>query len=414
VQLRRTRLALAAVALAAGCAGPPPADYRERIDSAKRGLADDPAIQARAAEVEAAMAREEGEELIDEIQLRLRGAYLDEGRFRVTTRIPIANPAELRTRKQVLRADTEVAVARLEEASLERRAELCFPSVDFLVYQRRLPIYDAYATRQEALLAWSEDWRIAGTIDELEAARFEIDNRIKLVTREPTRPPQVEVAMAVLPEVEARSGQLVREPQMLRETIRSYHPSAAVRRATAERYRALSERASIQARPWLSFVDLAYEYESNNGGQNGGGAQLAFDLPFGARERAAAGRYEALVRGEQSEEQRLVEERVLRSRAALDELADFEARAGQWAELEVLAGTAERIADRWWQDRLARPSEVADLLDKAFTARTAVLDARERAALAGCTLLTATGVPPERWPRRGEPAKAPAPPGGGG
>jgi hypothetical protein len=261
-------------------------------------------------------------------------------------------------------------------------------------------IYDAYAARQTALLEWSEDWRIAGTIDELAAARFEIASRIKLATREPTRPPQVEVVMPVLPEIGARPTSLVRAPPRLRETVRSHHPSAAVRRATAERYRALSDRASSQARPWLKFVDVSYQHESGAGGDHGGGGRLAFEIPLGARERASAGRYRALVRQEQSEEQRLVEEQVRRSLDALGELADFEARTEQWKELQALARAAEQIADRWWRDRLARPSQVAALLDQAFAARSAVLDARERAAIAGCTLLAMTGVPPENWPRQ--------------
>jgi hypothetical protein len=91
---------------------------------------------------------------------------------------------------------------------------------------------------------------------------------------------------------------------------------------------------------------------------------------------------------------------VRRSLEALGELADFEARAVQWEELQALADAAEQVADRWWRDRLARPSQVAALLDQAFAARSAVLDARERAAIAGCTLLAMTGVPPEDWPRQ--------------
>ena len=147
-------------------------------------------------------------------------------------------------------------------------------------------------------------------------------------------------------------------------------------------------------------MDVSYQYESGSGGDHGVGGRLAFEVPFGARERASAGRYRALVRQEQSEEQHLVEEQVRRSLEALGELADFEARAEQWQELQALAGAAERIADRWWRDRLARPSQVAALLDEAFAARSAVLDARERAAVAGCTLLAMTGVPPESWPRQ--------------
>jgi hypothetical protein len=394
-------LALAALALVPGCAGPPAPDYGPRIEAARRGLSDDPAIQARAAEVEAAQAREQGEALVDGVELRVGDEYVDsEHRVRVAARIPVQNPAELRTRREVLRAETEVAVARLEETSLERRAELCFPSVDVLVYRARESIYDVYAMRQKALLEWSEDWRRAGTLDELSAARFEIESRLKLATREPPRAPQVEGVLPVLPEVGSRPTGLVRTLPLLRETVRSHHPSAALRRATAERYQALSALADSQAKPWLKFVEASYRYESGAGGDHGGGGRLAFEIPFGIQEQASAGHYRALVRQEQSEEQRLVDEQVRRSLGALEELSDFEARAAQWQELKWLAEAAEQIADRWWQGRLARPSQVAALLDQSFAARSAVLEARERAAIAGCTLLAMTGVPPESWPRQ--------------
>jgi len=395
--------ALAAWLGVASCAGAPALDYGPRIEAAKRGLGEDPAIQARAAEVEAAQAREQGEGLIDEVELRVGGEYdAPEQRLRVLARIPVKRPAELRTQREVLRAGTEVAVARLEEASLERRAELCFPSVEVLVHGVRVSIYEAYARREQALLEWNEEGRSAGTIDELAAARFEIESRIKLATREPLGPPPVEVVLPGLPEIGARPRGLVRAVSLLRETVRRHHPSAAVRRALAERYRALSDQAESQGKPWLKFVDVSYQHESGGGGGHGGGGQLAFEIPLGARERASAERYRALVRQEQSEEQRLVEEQVRRSLEALGELADFEARAAQWEELEGLAGAAdaEQIADRWWQGRLARPPQVAALLDQSFAARSAVLEARERAALAGCTLLAMTGIPPESWPRQ--------------
>jgi hypothetical protein len=354
-----------AASLAASCAGPPEVDYQPRIEEAKQGLADDPAIQAREAEVEAALAHEQGEAVVDEIEIRVGEEFVNEHRVRVSARIPVKSPGELRTRQEVLRANTEVAVARLEQASLE----------------------------------WSGEWQRSGVIDELSATRFELERRLKLATREPVRPPQVEVVIPVLPEIEARPLRLVRALPLLRETVRSHHPSVTVRRATAERYRALSNRANSQAKPWLKFVDVSYEHESGGGGANGGGARLAFELPLGARERASAGRYQALVRREQSEEQLLVDEQVQSGLQALGELADFESRTEQWQELQQLAGDAEGIAERWWRDRLARPSQVASLLDEAFAARVAVLEARERAAIAGCTLLAMTGVPPEEWPR---------------
>lgn len=382
-----------------GCGGPPSVDFGPRIEQATRGLDGDPTIQAREAAVEAALAREEGEVLIDEIQLRVGDEYDDEHRIRVAARLPVNRPNEVRAEREVRRAETEVAVAQLEEASLERRAELCFPSVDLLAYRERVSIYAAYAERREALLDWSKEWRRSGVIDELSAARFELDSRLKAATREPQRVPRVEVVMPVLPDVGSSPGVLVQALPMLRETVKEHHPSVAVRRAMAERYRALVDREDSQRTPRLRFLEVAYERQTGRGGSDGVGGRVAVDIPFGARERANANRYEALVRQEQGEERRLVEERVGASLEALTQLSEFEARAHRWSELESLAGAAERLADRWWQERLARPAQVAALLDGAFTARSAVLEARERAGIAGCTLLAATGVPPEHWPR---------------
>ena len=236
-----------------------------------------------------------------------------------------------------------------------------------------------------ALLEWSEEWRRSGVIDELSAARFEIDSRLKFAIREPSRPPQVEAVMAVLPQIGTGASPLDRRPALLRETVRDHHPSVAVRRATAERYRALVEREDTQRQPRLRFIEVGYEHQTGRSGrsaQNGVGGRISVEVPFGARERANAGYYQALTRQEQSEERRLVEEQVSRGLEALGVLAEFESRAERWAELEALAGAAERLADRWWRDRLARPAQVASLLDGAFAARDAILDARERAGIA--------------------------------
>jgi len=375
-------------------------DYQPRIDEARQGLGEDPAIQARAAEVEAAVAREKGEALVDEIELRLGDDYDDEHRIRLTARLPLNRPAEVRASKEVRRADTEVAVARLEETSLERRAELCFPSVDTLVERERRSIYNAYMGRQEALLAQSEEWRLSGVIDELSAAHFELETRIKLATRQPASALQVDPVVAELPPVASHTLLLVRDPTLLGEMVREHHPSVAVRQAAAERFQALSLREDIQRRPRLRFVEVSYRHDTGGRGSNGVGGRLAVEVPFGMRERANADRYQALMRMEQSEERRLVEEQVSQSLEALSILSEFESQTDRWAELQVLAVSAEHLADRWWMDRLAGPSQVAGLLDEAYAARSAVLDARERAGIAGCTLLAMTGVPPERWPRR--------------
>ena len=88
-----------------------------------------------------------------------------------------------------------------------------------------------------------------------------------------------------------------------------------------------------------------------------------------------------------------------RSLIALREIDHFEARTKRWKELLTLAQQAETLAGRWRTEGLARPDDVADLVDRAYVARIAVVDAREVAGLASCSLLAMTGVALEDWPR---------------
>ena len=95
----------------------------------------------------------------------------------------------------------------------------------------------------------------------------------------------------------------------------------------------------------------------------------------------------------------IVDDQIALGLRALNDVHDFESRADEWRELEQLALSAEQIVDRWRDARLAKPSSVVSLLDNAYDARIAVLEARELAASAQCTLLAMTGVRLELWPR---------------
>lgn len=364
---------------------------------AQQHVEDDPTVQARVEAVEAARAREERPRLLDEVEVRVGDSYVDEHRLRVTARLPLNRPSEMRAEKDVLRAETNMAISRLEETSLERRAELCFPSIEGRAAEARLALFTDFAARQRELLEWNSDWRGSGMINELAGAHFELESRIKLAAWEPTPVEVPAESPFVLPAIGARPGVLVRTAELVRETVRNHHPSVALRRATAERYRALAERARARNQPWLKFVDLRYEYRSDQN-DSGVGGQLGFEIPLGGQ-TANASRYEALIRESRGEADGLVEQQIARSLQALGEVHEFESRSDRWQQLLQLADDAEEIADRWWRGRLAKPSQVAALLDEAFAARSAVVEARERAGSAYCTLLAMTGVPIETWPR---------------
>ena len=396
----RCRILACVFAVACAAPSPPPALHEARIERAGAGLEDDPTLQAHRAAVEAARANEQRPKLVDAVELRVGDDYLEGGhQVRALARVKVRHPVELGAERDVLRAETEIEVARLEEASLERRVELCYPSVEALVREQQQSIYSSYAERQNVLLDWNDDWRTSGVVDELSGARFELDTRTKLATRRP--PPVVDDRRIPvrLPGIGAGPGELVRSPGHLRATVRKHHPSIALLEATSEHYRRLVERSRARRLPGLRFVDVSYEHRSD-GSRNGVGGQVAFDVPFGGRARADIGRFEALERQQSSEANALVGDQIQLSLQALNDVHDFESRAEEWRELEALAVSAEQVADRWWKNRLAKPSQVAALLDNAYAARIAVLEARERAASAQCTLLAMTGVSLDAWARK--------------
>lgn len=377
----------------------PGGDHEQRIEQALEELGFDPIVQAHRAAVEAAQANEERPTLVDRVELRAAEDYLDgDHQLRALARVKVRHPTELQADRNVLRAQTEIEVARLEQATLERRVELCFPAVDALVRLQEHKIFTDYALRQQILMDWNETWRKSGVVDELSGARFELDSRVKLATRQP--PPVLEhVRIGLqLPELGASTGRLIRSTEHLRVTVQRHHPSAGLQRATEERYRRLVERSRARRLPGLRFVDVSYEHRSKSS-RNGVGGQVAFEIPFGDQADAEVARFDALLRKQRFEGTARVENQIALSLRALNDVSDFESRSEQWRELERLATGAEEVADRWWKSRLAKPSQVAALLDEAYAARIAVLEARERAANARCTLLAMTGVSLDAWPR---------------
>ena len=388
--------------MAFACASPPPPVDEElstRIEQAERGLEDDPRMRARRAAIEASRARERDRAVVEGVEVRVGDNYVNEHHIRVMARIPLKRPAELAAQRRVYRAETEMAVARLEETSLERRAELCFPSVEALAHEERMLIYRDYAERHRELIAWNSERQSSGLVSEIDATRFDLESRIKLTTQEPLALVAPPVIVSALPEVDAGQGRLSTDEAQLREILSSHAPSVSLRRANADRYRALMERARIRTQPWIKFVDVTYDHDTTTPARNGGGGKVAFEIPLGGKSYADVGRYAALAREQNDEAEGQIEERMEESLRALNEINQFELRRDRWLELSGLADLAEDVAQRWWEQRLASPEKVAELFDEAFAARRAVVDMRERAGLAGCTILVVTGVPVEAWPR---------------
>lgn len=397
-------IAAAAAWLTAGCAHAPAPDYGARIERAQGELAEDPRVAARRAEVQAAIERERAETAIDDFQIRLGDTHRPDSenghdhRVRLRTRIPIPLPGELDTRRSVRRAEIEAALSRLEESMLARSAELCLRDAEASELRALHEIHGNYTERYARLLERNEELRRAGRISEPAATRFEIESRIKLATRAPRSALPSAREPAPLPDLTAPRRRLVTRAEVVGQIVSEHHPGAAQRRAMSARYGALSERARHRGRPWPAFVDLDYEAAADSESREVG-AQVAFRIPVGASTSAQAARYRSLERGELRDAEADLAQRVHLARIALYEIDDLERNAERWRELLALAGQAESEAERWWRAQLVSPAQVGALLDQAHAARSSVVGARERAAVAQCTILAATGVELPDWPR---------------
>jgi hypothetical protein len=391
--------ALASTLALLACAGPPSPAYQARIEQAAAGREDDAAIAARIEEVQAAIARERSESAIDAFELRLRQQRSDESedRTRVLTRVPIPSPGEVRARRAARRAETEASIARLEAAVLARGAEGCLLDVEHAAHAEITALYAAYAEQLRQLLAWNRQLFASGVINDARATGLEIELRVDLARRMPGPPPPGRPGEGWLPDISSARPPLLREGSHLRELVRDRHPSVAETSADSRRYEALSQRAASRKHGWFEFVDVDYEQRDQD--DHSVGAQLAFRVPVSSAARHDTERFRSLLRTREREGASLVEEGVQAGRRALDRIDRFEANAARWRELLELAGRADGLAEQRRARGVERPVDLANLLERAFQARSAVLEARVEAGQAACQLLAATGVPLGDWPR---------------
>ena len=219
---REATAVFAALVLAlAACASPIPPELEDRIRRAEAEQPDDPAIQARLAEVEAALERERGVAPIDDIEFRVGGRWDGDQRVRLLSRIPVPDPRRLRSQRAARRADTETAVARLEETVLERSSEECFWGVLSGLHRERLRLYEPYAERQNRLLDWSEEGRRSGARNEWSALRFSIERKVRLAERIPEPPATGLDPPADLPAIGESRAPLRSDPALIEQI---FHP----------------------------------------------------------------------------------------------------------------------------------------------------------------------------------------------
>lgn len=399
---------VALTALFAGCATSPGSEVAERRAAleariVEQGLGDDPAVQAAREELEAALAVEDAPVAIDGFEIRAAGEYENDGRMTALFRMPVANPLTVSAEREARRAETEVALAKVEEVTLAQHVALCLPSVKYLALEERSRIYGAYAQRYQALLEWNQELSRAGLLDEVRLSRFDLESRVRLATRDPSAIPRpmtllgADRVLDVLPVPARGVAPLADEPALVRERVLSHQPEIAVHRASRKQFESLARSENSKRVPSLGFVDFGFDAVPFPGDTRAYETRVGIEVPFGREARANTRRYEALARAERSEERARAEDRLREAQLALEEVNGFRERSDGWLELAGLADAAERVADNWRQRRLTEPSQISSLLETVYSARLAVLDARERAGLAGCAVTAATGVTLSEW-----------------
>lgn len=409
-------LALGSLACATPSA-PTLEERRARVETEIRstGLAEHPAIEAARAELDAAIAQEAGEVAID--GLELRGALVHERDDKVQTlaRLPLRSPLEMHQAVKARRAASEVALARLEEATLAQRVAVCLPSLEIQAHDEQQRIYARSAARRRDLLEWNHELRVSGSIGEVDARRFELESQIWLTTRDPSArpvpalPAGTPAVFDVLPEVVVGATDLRADSEVVQRVLRRHQPALARERAEREHFEALSRRETMARLPAPRFVDVGYEPVAFPGDRRQLEARVAIEVPFGREARANQRRFDALARAAKSRERAAIGTRQREAASALAEINAFRAGAERWHSLAALADASEQVAERWWNDRLADPADIANLLDRVHDARLAVLDARRRAGRAACAVIEATGATLAEWPQRaggGSPGRA--------
>ncbi len=399
---------VALAALCAGCATLPGSEVAERRAGVEarileQGLGDDPAVHAAREELEAALAVEDAPVAIDGLEIRAAGVFEKDEKMTALFRVPVANPLEVSAEREARRAETEVALAKVEEVTLAQHVALCRPSVEYLALEERSRIYESYADRYRALLEWNEELRRAGLLDEVRLSRFELEGRVRLATRDPSGIPSplalrgTDRVLDVLPVPAPGMALLADELGQISERVLRHQPEIAVRRASSRRFEALARSEASKRVPSVGFVDFGFEPVPFPGDSRSYEVRLGVEVPFGREARAQEKGYQARARAERSGARARSEDYLREAKLALEEINGFRSRSNGWLELSELADATEKVADNWRQKRLTEPTQISSLLESVYSARLAVLDARERAGLAGCAVTEATGVTLSQW-----------------
>ncbi|MBC8341078.1 MAG: hypothetical protein H8E63_05385 [Proteobacteria bacterium] len=399
------------IVVGSGCAtdiGEDASVRREALESRMRdwGVADAPAVKAKRAELDAAIAHESDSPILDSIEVRANGRYegTDE-KLKMLVRLPVEDYLGASADRAARRAETEVRLAQLGEVALKHRVRTCVPELEQLVHAERMKHFRSYVKRQQAMLDQNQKLRDAGQLDQVAALRFELVGHVKLARNRPVPPARVleldpdAKPTIVLPSLRRKNPGLADSLEVVHEQVVRNNPEIDEFRARGKEFDALAEKKSVSRYPSVRYLGFGIEPVTYPGDKRQIEAQVAFNVPFGRGANAGARRYRSLALGQENAERAFVQGRVQETRAALEEINHFRSQSGHWRDLLARADKAEKAADRWWKKRLAGPKAISQLVDEVFDARSTVVDAQERAGYATCAVLSRTGLTVDEWPQ---------------
>ena len=411
---KRVLLALLVVSVVglvgSGCAtdiGEDASVRREALESRMRdwGVADAPAVKAKRAELDAAVAHESDSPVLDSIEVRATARHEDDEKVKMLVRLPVEDYLGAAAERVARRAETEIRLAQLGEVALKHRVRTCVPELEQLVHAERMKNFRSYVKRQQAMLDQNQKLRDAGQLDQVAALRFELVGHVKLARNRPVPPARVleldpdAKPTIVLPSLRHKNPGLADSLEVVHEQVVRNNPEIDEFRARGKEFNALAQKKSVSRYPSVRYLGFGIEPVAYPGDKRQIEAQVAFNVPFGRGANAGARRYRSLALGQENAERAFVQRRVQETRAALEEINHFRSQSGHWRDLLARADKAEKAADRWWKKRLAGPKAISQLVDEVFDARSTVVDAQERAGYATCAVLSRTGLTVDEWPQ---------------
>ena len=359
-------------------------------------------LGAERAAIDAAQAEQNTARSFRELELRIgglsgEGFSTGEG-FDFAVRLPFDRPWVVDAKREAASAEVDVEIAALEQAAFEVEVRRCREGIAPSVYREERALLEGYRGNIEGVLEWNRAWLEAGELNELEAARLDLDQKLALSSRAP-RPVMTTSPGVSLPSLTPPAERLDQSPENVQGVLVEHHPRIRTLEAESRRFEEEARAVEGEKLPWFRFVELSYQTGEGQGAENIEG-KLSLEVPFGVVEDAEEER--ASLRA--LEKKRRAEQVIVRQRRVTDRallaLSHFEASAPSWRELLRSAEEAEGVALRWLAQREGDPRAVAQLLLRAHSARLSVLERQEQAATASCDLLEASGVPYSSWPRR--------------